>query len=513
MSQPINIVKLMEENPNTKLSKPYQGRLINKLKESFSTDEQQIFISSFYCYLNYKSDDFVIDLDDIWSWLGYTKKDKGKDLLEKFFKVDEDYKRIFPDTRENSSIGRPKEKIMMSIKTFKKMCLKANTSKANEIHEYYIKLEETLHEVIDEESDELRMQLQMKDEESDELRIQLLIRDEEIQIKYDEMQMRDNTIKKLRRETQVVDGRNVCYLCTAEEKESEGIYTIGKAIDLQKRLNSYNDNKLFNFKIVYYISCKTIPLMDSFEKILLSKLNKYKIVSRRDVFQLPPGKDVYFFIQWFDYLSIFVEDIEDDLVLEERTDEEIKELNDEIFDEEKESTSIYNKEYRMENHEDILEREANFRLMNSEQIRERRLDYEFNNRDKINDHKKMMSSTEEAKEKKKEYMKVYRKENAEKIAASKKAYNEGQKEILEERVNCKCGSIVSKQNLSSHLVTDRHKKYLETGKTVDELRKEEFITCICGISVSKRGVKRHEESKLHKCFVESQKSLSESIKV
>jgi len=497
MSQSINIVKLMEENPNTKLSKPYQGRLINKLKESFSTDEQQIFISSFYCYLNYKSDDFVIDLDDIWSWLGFTRKDSAKKCLEKYFKDDIDYQIVFRHQAENLSGGRPSEKIMLSIKTFKKMCLKANTSKANEIHEYYIKLEETLHEVIDEESDELRMQLQMKDEESDELRMQLQMKDEE-------MQMRDNTIKKLRRETQVVDGRYVCYLCTAEEKESEGIYTIGKAIDLQKRLNNYNDNKLFNFKIVYYISCKTIPLMDAFEKILLSKLNKYKMVSRRDVFQLPPGKDVYFFIQWFDYLSIFVEDIEEDLVLEERTDEEIKEINDEIFEEEKESKSIYNKEYRMENHEDILEREANFRLMNREQIRERRLDYEFNNRDKIKDHRKIMASTEEAKEKKKEYMKVYRKENAEKIAASKKAYNDEKKEILEERVNCKCGSIVTKQNMPSHLVTDRHKKYLETGKTVDELRKEEYVKCVCGISVSKRGLKRHEESKLHKSFVESQ---------
>ena len=38
------------------------------------------------------------------------------------------------------------------------MRLKANTSKANDIHEYYIKLEETLHEVIDEESNELRLQ-------------------------------------------------------------------------------------------------------------------------------------------------------------------------------------------------------------------------------------------------------------------------------------------------------------------------------------------------------------------
>lgn len=183
------------------------------------------------------------------------------------------------------------------------MCLKANTSKANEIHEYYIKLEETLHEVIDEESDELRLQLQIKDEE---------------------LQIKDNKIKKLQRKKQVVDGYNVCYLCTNDEKECEGIYTIGKATNLQKRLNSYNGNKLNNHKIVYYISCKSFQLMDSIEKILLAKLNKYKIISKRDVFQLPDDKDVSFFTQWFDYLRTFCDDIEEDLVLEERTDEEIK---------------------------------------------------------------------------------------------------------------------------------------------------------------------------------------------
>jgi hypothetical protein len=46
MSQTINIVKLIEDNPNTKLSKSYNGRLINKIKDTFSTEEQQIFISS-----------------------------------------------------------------------------------------------------------------------------------------------------------------------------------------------------------------------------------------------------------------------------------------------------------------------------------------------------------------------------------------------------------------------------------------------------------------------------------
>ena len=477
----INIIKLMEDNPNTRLSKPYQGKLINKLKDCFSTEEQQLFITSFYCYLNYKSDDFVIDLDDIWMWLGFARKTNAKNVLEKQFSKETDYL-VSPQPRENLLGGRPSEKIMMNIKTFKKMCLKANTSKANEIHEYYIKLEETLHEVIDEESNELRLQLEMKDEI---------------------IQKKDERIKKLQRETQVVDGKNVCYLCTANEKESEGIYTIGKAVNLKNRLENYNSNKLFNFKMVYYISCKSVHLMDAIEKILLSKLNKYKILSTRDVFQLPDGKDVTFFTQYFDILKNFCEDIEEDLVLEERNEIELQELEEDN----KEAKSQYNKEYRTEHHEEILEREAVFRDLNKEQLRERTLDYQFVNRDILNQKKreKAAERTEEEIDNKKEYMKVYRKENAEYIAASKKKYNEERKEIMEERIKCACGSFVSRQNMTAHLDTDRHKKYLETGKSMDETRKEEYIICICGMSISKRGIKRHEGSKIHKSYIEANK--------
>jgi hypothetical protein len=49
---------------------------------------------------------------------------------------------------------------MLNIDTFKKFCLKAGTKKADEVHEYYIKLEETLHEIIQEESNELKIQLE-----------------------------------------------------------------------------------------------------------------------------------------------------------------------------------------------------------------------------------------------------------------------------------------------------------------------------------------------------------------
>jgi len=322
-----------------------------------------------------------------------------------------------------------------------------------------------------------------------------------------ELKKKDERIKKLQRETQVVDGKNVCYLCTANEKESEGIYTIGKAINLKNRLENYNNNKLFNFKMVYYISCKSVQLMDAIEKILLSKLNKYKILSTRDVFQLPDGKDLTFFTQYFDILKNFCEDIEEDLVLEERNQEELRELENEFKEENKEAKSEYNKEYRTEHHEEILEREAVFRELNKEQLRERTLDYHFNNRDELNEkqREKAAKRTDEEIDNKKEYMKVYRKENAEHIAASKKKYNEERKEIMEERIKCACGSFVSRQNMTAHLDTDRHKKYVETGKTMDETRKEDYIICACGMSISKRGIKRHEGSKIHKSYVEANK--------
>jgi len=58
--------------------------------------------------------------------------------------------------------GQNKETILLTINTFKKFCLKAGTKKADEIHDYYIKLEELLHETLCEETNELRLELENK---------------------------------------------------------------------------------------------------------------------------------------------------------------------------------------------------------------------------------------------------------------------------------------------------------------------------------------------------------------
>jgi hypothetical protein len=167
MEPTCNIVELIENNPITRLSNTYQNKLLTKIKDKFSDSEQQLFVSSFYCFLNYNQrNDFVIDLDNIWGWLGFSQKVKAKLLLEKNFIINTDYKILLslPVKQKDTTPrgGHNKEIIMLTVRTFKLFCLKAGTKKAEQIHEYYIKLEETLQEIIQEESDELKMQLETK---------------------------------------------------------------------------------------------------------------------------------------------------------------------------------------------------------------------------------------------------------------------------------------------------------------------------------------------------------------
>ena len=102
-----NIVDLIENNPVTKLSTTYQNKLLTKIQTKFSETEQQLFVSSFYCFLNYDSiTDFVIDLDDVWKWVGFSNKAHSKHLLEKQFVIDKDYKLLLTKPGKQSEHSR-----------------------------------------------------------------------------------------------------------------------------------------------------------------------------------------------------------------------------------------------------------------------------------------------------------------------------------------------------------------------------------------------------------------------
>jgi hypothetical protein len=168
MQETLNIVELIENNPIAKISSAYNSKLLLKIQESFTGFEQQLFISNFYCYLNYDCIiDFVIDLDNVWRWLGFSQKIRAKEIIERNFTINVDYKTALSSEKAVCEVkqngGQNKQTILMTIECFKSLCLKAQTKKASDIHTYYIKMERVMNQTAYEESTELKQQLQLKD--------------------------------------------------------------------------------------------------------------------------------------------------------------------------------------------------------------------------------------------------------------------------------------------------------------------------------------------------------------
>ena len=281
MNTTLNIVELIENNPIARLSNTYQNKLLAKIKTNFTDNEQQLFIASFYCYLNYdQKNDFVIDLDNIWKWLGYNQKIKAKDLLEKNFMIEKDYKLLLSQsTQQKKHIrgGHNKETIMLNIRTFKRLCLKAGTTKADEIHEYYIKLEETLQEVIQEESNELRLQLEKKDK---------LLETSEI----DKIKIREKTLlEQFPNNTQCVYYGIIDNVSSKNEK----LIKFGISNNLKNRVikhkDTYLDFKLINaFKVKNKLqienAIKEHPLFIERQRTITIKNKNYvEILNREDI--------------------------------------------------------------------------------------------------------------------------------------------------------------------------------------------------------------------------------------
>ena len=236
----LNIVDLIENNPITKLTGNYSGKMLTKIKQNFSDFEQQLFVTSFYCYLNYDAKkDFVVDLDNVWKWLGFSQKIKAKNILEKYFIENIDYKKSLCDIAQQPvhiKGGHNKEIIMLTVKAFKSFCLKSNTQKANEVHDYFMKLEEILHEVVQEENSELKKQLELQVIHSQKDKDQLL---------------EDTLISQFPINTQCIyygkiDNKS---LGKAPKLHNEDLIKFGQSNNLAERIKCHKKNFL-NFRLV-----------------------------------------------------------------------------------------------------------------------------------------------------------------------------------------------------------------------------------------------------------------------
>jgi hypothetical protein len=271
-----NIVEMIEKNPIAKLDNNYNGKLLTKIKATFNGFEQQLFVSSFYCYLNYNKTDFVIDLDDVWKWLGFSQKDAAKRLLEKIFTRDIDYK-CLPHLQMEQKKGRGghnKEILMLSVKTFKLFCIKAATKKADEIHDYYVKLEEVLQDVIEEESNELKLQLEQQHKQ---------IENQVIQTQKEKEQLLEKTLLS----QFPINTECIYYGCIDNKtlgKENSKMYhesliKFGQSNNLAERIKCHKKN-FTNFRLVAAFKVKNkIQIENAIKKhpILTKRMRSIKV--------------------------------------------------------------------------------------------------------------------------------------------------------------------------------------------------------------------------------------------
>ena len=285
-------------------------KLIEKLKEHFSDDEQRLYVCNLFLFLNYHPiNDFIINLENVWKFIGFSNKANAKRLLKHNFTEDKDYKTLLirSDEQKNKDIYDEKaahlngkagpsiknlggaiikktvirtddgtfasETIMLNINTFKKLCLKANTENADKIHDYYIRLEMIYNQLMKDELDEQKTKIEEKNE--------LL---QEQQKKIDLLENKPKTHGFL--------SRRHGYVYMITDRAKLGHYKIGMTYNVDKRLRNLNTSSSEKSLRVYHeIETYDCELL---EKTLHGTLQPFNICGRREWFFLGNDAEVQY---------------------------------------------------------------------------------------------------------------------------------------------------------------------------------------------------------------------------
>ena len=268
----INFNELVKNSKST-LNINVENKMINKLNTTFTEDEQKWYIANLYMYMHYHpTNDYPINLEHIFSMIGFANKENAKRTLKNNFIEGEDYKKLLVRTDEQvilykenpinsknlGGAGLNKEDVFLNIDTFKNLCMLAKTKKGKEIRKYYVKLEMIYNELIREEFEEQKNQLEgcQKQLENKDLE------------KKREVEM---TLKNS------FDKRNLVYLIKITINY-EIIYKFGYTDDIVTRLRTHKNQIGEDIELVYCIESKDNKIL---EKLLIDYLEQYKFRVKR----------------------------------------------------------------------------------------------------------------------------------------------------------------------------------------------------------------------------------------
>ena len=315
--------------------------LFQLMKIQMSTEQEQIFMTSHYLYLQYGTDNtkFVVNFDEVWKNVDFSRRDNAKRILDKNFIEHIDYKKLAPQlggasleekaaphlggasfinenngnlayhlgkasleekaayhlgkaalpkskaaftTKKNlGGSGQNKELILLTVDCFKNFCMLAATPKAKEIRTYYIKMENIMHEYyknFKSKNNELQTTLQLSQNSFQLSQTSLQLSQSSLQLSQSALQqsIKETAIK--RHEVLIESNLNkwVVYFCRIQLREDGSIILkIGETIDIKNRMDALKCNFETNIILLDVFRCENSI---KFEKSLhnSNELTKYK---------------------------------------------------------------------------------------------------------------------------------------------------------------------------------------------------------------------------------------------
>jgi phage anti-repressor protein len=242
---------------NTTFSLDLQSKLVDKLNNDFTEEEQKWYIANLYMYLNYHvTEDYPINLENVFKMIGFANKGNAKRTLENNFELNIDYKIILLPREKKQNAGRSEEDILLNIDTFKSLCMLAKTDQGKQMRKYYTKLENITNQLIKEELEENKKLLEEQE--------QLLIEQKEIN-KSDKQEILLRSYHK----------KYIVYLVHIRDI----LYKFGHSDDIRDRLASHRREYGKNSRLIYCIESKNNTLLESQIKKYVKAYQKKLIIN------------------------------------------------------------------------------------------------------------------------------------------------------------------------------------------------------------------------------------------
>ena len=146
--------------------------LLNIIKEKFDDSDNMLFEMSYKLYQlsNNTTEKYVIDLDEIYTWVGFMNKRDAKTLITNKFMENIDYKCVCINMNDSTRKKHNYDKIFLSVSCFKKFCMLANTKISDKIYDYYINFEEIILKYLQEQYINTSIQLLHQTQQLEESR-------------------------------------------------------------------------------------------------------------------------------------------------------------------------------------------------------------------------------------------------------------------------------------------------------------------------------------------------------